>query len=194
MTGAATRSHSMKLSESGFEYDRQAKLPLIPFTMNNTFTDPQLFARGDLAFCRRTDSLCEIAPDAKNCTTVNRTFRISRILVGVCASLLGILLVVSVMTFLGIPSWFGPHVHWLFSSQQYKRAVLSSPRVPNQLAHAEWDGDGWGGAPVGDWMGYVVYDPSDSLPQIGTREPSRKIKGVPCDVVAVRRLERGGIP
>jgi hypothetical protein len=166
-------------------------LPKSSFSMNSASTDPQLFASGDLAFCRRTDSLCEIAPDAKNCTTANRTFRISRILVGVCASLLCSLLVVAVMTFLGIPSGLGPHVYWLFSSQHYKRAVSSSPRVSNQLAHAEWDGDGWGGTPGGDWMGHVVYDPSDSLPQTGTREPSRKIKGVPCDVVAVRRLERG---
>ena len=44
--------------------------------------------------------------------------------------------------------------------------------------------------PVGDWMGYVVYDPSDSLPRITTDDPPRRISGVPCDVVAVRRLEK----
>jgi hypothetical protein len=110
---------------------------------------------------------------------------------GVCASLLGVTLVVAVMTLLGVPSGLRPHVYWLFSSRQYKQAVMRSSTVPNQLAHAEWDGDGWGGVPVGDWMGYVAFDPSDSLPQVGTKQPSRKIKGIPCDVVSVRRLERG---
>jgi hypothetical protein len=122
---------------------------------------------------------------------VRRTSLVIRLLVGVCASLLGIFIVVSAMTFLGIPSGLRPRVYWLFSPRHYKQAVMNSPSPPNQLAHVEWDGDGWGGAPVGDWMGYVVFDPSDSLPQTGTRQPPRKIEGVPCDVVAVRRLERG---
>ena len=34
--------------------------------------------------------------------------------------------------------------------------VLSSPPLDSRLGHAEWDGDGWGGSAVGDWMGYIV--------------------------------------
>ena len=114
--------------------------------------------------------------------------RKTQIWLGVIASLF--LLVVLFMTYSGIPPVVRPHVHWLLWSGQYKRAVLSSPLIEHQLRHTEWDGDGWGGVPVGDWTGYVVYDPSDSLPTSGKDEPSGKINGVPCDVVAVRRLER----
>lgn len=66
--------------------------------------------------------------------------------------------------------------------------MASSP-MKNQLSHAEWDGDGWGGATVGDWTGYVVYDLSDSLPRSGTDQPPRRVDGIPCEVVVVRRLE-----
>jgi hypothetical protein len=107
------------------------------------------------------------------------------------ASLLGVFLLVGAMTLLGIPAGLRPHVYWLISSHRYKRDVMSSPRTPNQLAHVEWDGDGWGGTPGGDWMGYVAFDPSDSLPRIGTEQRPRRLADIPCDVVAVRRLERG---
>lgn len=123
-------------------------------------------------------------------TPVTRTSGKGRVLVVVCASSFGTILIALCMTFLGIPPGLRPHVYWLLGSGQYKRAVLSSPHSPDQLLHTEWSGDGWGGAPVGDWMGYVVYDPSDSLPRTNKNEPSRRINGVPCDVVAVRRLEK----
>lgn len=114
----------------------------------------------------------------------------SQIRRGVLVSLLGAFLVVLLMTVSGIPSGFRPRVYWLLWSGQYKQTVLSSPLTGHQLRHAEWNGDGWGGAPVGDWTGYGVYDPSDSLPTRSTDEVSGKINGVPCDVVTVRRLER----
>jgi len=142
-------------------------------------------------FWRRTDSPCNLASAAGNFTIVRRSFRVSHIVFGVCVSLLGVTLVVAIITFLGIPPGLRPHVYWLFSSRQYKQATVGTPTIPNQLAHAEWQGDGWGGTAVGDWMGYIVFDPSDSLPQAGTKQPPRKIKGIPCDVVSVRRLERG---
>lgn len=100
-----------------------------------------------------------------------------------------ILVIVSLMTLSGIPPIVRPHVYWLLWSRQYKRTVLSSSVADHQLLHAEWDGDGWGGAGVGDWTGYVVYDPRDSLKRKSTNEPRGMIIGVPCEVVAVRRLE-----
>lgn len=116
--------------------------------------------------------------------------RKSKVVVGVFTVLFAAL-ILAVMIFLGFPPGLHTHVYWLFTSAHNKQEVLSSSKIQNQLLHTEWNGDGWGGAPVGDWMGYVVYDPSDSLPQIKTSEPQRKINGIPCDVVSVRRLEKG---
>jgi hypothetical protein len=118
-----------------------------------------------------------------------RTLLFISVFAVVSASLVGIILVFAFMANIGIPTRFGTQVYWLLWSRQYKRAVLSSSRVAGELLHADWNGDGWGGAPVGDWMGYVVYDPSDMLPTMKTGKP-RKIKGIPCDVVSVRHLER----
>jgi hypothetical protein len=123
-------------------------------------------------------------------TAVNRKSGRIRFLLVAFASMLGVSIVVSFLTFIGIPAGLRPHVYWLLWSRQYKRDVLSSPGASAELSHAEWDGDGWGGAPVGDWMGYVVYDPSDALPRTDTNEPPIRIAGIPCDVVAVRRLEK----
>jgi hypothetical protein len=118
-------------------------------------------------------------------STVTRPFKIS---LGVFASLLVILLVVSLMTFSGIPPAVRPHVYWLLWSKGYKRTVMASSSTKHQLLHVAWNGDGWGGI-GGDWMGYIVYDPSDSLPQTGADQPPRKANGVPCEVFAIRRLE-----
>jgi hypothetical protein len=79
----------------------------------------------------------------------------------------------------------------LFGRGRYKRDVMLSSSTSTELHHVEWYGDGWGGAPVGDWMGYVVYDPADSLPQINTVGTPAKIAGIPCEVVSIRRLEKG---
>jgi hypothetical protein len=122
---------------------------------------------------------------------VNLTSPAKRILIAVGAAVLGIVMLFLVMSFLGIPSGVRPQVYWQLSSREYKHAVLSSAKTSDELAHVEWDGDGWGGTPGGDWTAYVVYDPTDSLPLMRSTEPARKIKGVRCDVVAVRRLERG---
>lgn len=57
-----------------------------------------------------------------------------------------------------------PHFLWLVWSDRYKSEVLANPAVANgEFKHMEWDGDGWGSGATGDWMGYVVFDPSDSL-------------------------------
>jgi hypothetical protein len=106
------------------------------------------------------------------------------------ASLSGIATTFSFLTFIDVPQGLRSHVYWLLWSQQYKRDVLSSAGQSTGPLHAEWEGDGWGGAPVGDWEAYVVYDPSDSLPTTNKSQQPRKISGIPCDVVVVRRLEK----
>ena len=99
-------------------------------------------------------------------------------------------LLFSLLVYIGIPHGLHTRVYWLLGSRSCKQAVLSSTRTKTDLMHAEWQGDGWGGAPVGDWMGYVVYDPNDSLPITSTDRPPMRVLGIPCDVVAVRRLEK----
>ncbi len=96
----------------------------------------------------------------------------------------------AMMLFIGIPRELHTRAYWLLGSRGYKRKVLASQRISPDLPHAEWEGDGWGGAPVGDWMGYVVYDPQDALPITSTDRPPIKIVGIPCEEVAVRRLEK----
>src|SRR5580700_8483143 len=84
-----------------------------------------------------------------------------------------------------------PSLRWLLWSRHLKAEVLAQPTQANEeLKHIEWDG--WGGAPVGDWTVYVVYDPTDSLSdaaKIGWSGTYKRYKGVPCEVESVRRLE-----
>lgn len=84
-----------------------------------------------------------------------------------------------------------PSLRWLLWSKRLKAEVLAQPTPTNEdLKHIEWDG--WGGAPVGDWTAYVVYDPTDSLSGVakdGQRGLYKKVKGIPCEVDSVRRLE-----
>ena len=100
----------------------------------------------------------------------------------------GAVLLVALMTVFGIPAGLSPRVYWLLGAREYKRAVLSSSSGLG-LHHVEWRGDGWGGV-GGDWTGYVVYDPTDSLPLRRTDEPAVRVNGIPCDVISVRRLEK----
>lgn len=80
-----------------------------------------------------------------------------------------------------------PHLRWLLLSRHYKARVLQAPPANGQLRHLEWDG--WGGAPVGDWTAYVVFDPNDSLFTAAMNRSSGKFSGIPCGVDAVQRLE-----
>ena len=114
----------------------------------------------------------------------------ARLLLGTFATFLCIVIGVALLTFFDVPQGFRSHVYWILWSREYKRKVFATPNDSTGLQHVEWDGDGWGGASVGDWTGYVVYDQSDSLPIVGTKWAPKKIAGVPCAVVAVRRLER----
>jgi hypothetical protein len=84
-----------------------------------------------------------------------------------------------------------PLLRWGLWSRRLKTQVLAQPPAPSgELKHIEWDG--WGGAPVGDWTAYIVYDPTDSLAIEAKAERWRsykKLKGIPCEVASVRRLE-----
>ena len=84
-----------------------------------------------------------------------------------------------------------PSLRWGLWSRRLKAQVLAQPSAPNEeLKHIEWDG--WGGAPVGDWTAYIVYDPTDSLAVEAQARRSgsyRRLKGIPCEVDSVRRLE-----
>jgi len=84
-----------------------------------------------------------------------------------------------------------PSLRWGLWSQRLKAQVLAQPSASNEeLKHIEWDG--WGGAPVGDWTAYIVYDPTDSLAveaKAGRSGSYKKLKGIPCEIDSVRRLE-----
>jgi len=84
-----------------------------------------------------------------------------------------------------------PSLRWMLWSHRIKAEVLAQPATSHEdFRHVEWDG--WGGAPVGDWTVYVVYDPTDSL-LVATKDQSpgiyKRYKGIPCEVESVRRLE-----
>lgn len=81
-----------------------------------------------------------------------------------------------------------PAVRWAFFSRKLKLQVLSQTGQPSgTFKHVEWDG--WGGAPVGDWTAYVVFDPADSLKTVTSRWHPGVVRGIPCDVLRVERLE-----
>ena len=83
-----------------------------------------------------------------------------------------------------------PHLLWLVWSNRYKSEVLANSAAANgEFKHVEWDGDGWGSGATGDWMGYVVFNPSDSLSAATMTNFPTQYEGMPCKVVLVRRLE-----
>jgi hypothetical protein len=79
------------------------------------------------------------------------------------------------------------NARWFARAHRYKSEVLAHPSVNGQLQHIEWDG--WGGAPVGDWTVYLVFDPTDSLSGAASHRSSGRFGGIPCDVDEVHRLE-----
>jgi hypothetical protein len=80
------------------------------------------------------------------------------------------------------------HGRWLVASSSFKGKVLSQAvSASGELKHMEWDG--WGFAGAGDTTVYLVYDPTDSLALATRREHPGKLKGVPCQVFRVNRLE-----
>ena len=76
---------------------------------------------------------------------------------------------------------------WLVWSHGYKAKVMAQPASPNgELKHIEWDGWGWAGQ---DTTVFLVFDPTDSLSAAAKSRSPGKIKGIPCEVPLVRRLE-----
>lgn len=81
-----------------------------------------------------------------------------------------------------------PAIRWALLSRKLKSQVLRQAAQPSgTFKHIEWDG--WGGAPVGDWTAYVVFDPADSLKTVTSRLHPGVVRGIPCDVLRVQRLE-----
>lgn len=81
-----------------------------------------------------------------------------------------------------------PALRWAFFSRKFKSQVLSQTAQPSgTFKHVEWDG--WGGAPVGDWTAYVVFDPTDSLENVTGRLHPGVVQGIPCEVLRVQKLE-----
>jgi len=82
-----------------------------------------------------------------------------------------------------------PEAVWVKKSRTYKEEVLAVTATGGELKHVEWDGDGWGSGATGDWMSYVVFDPSNSLAATMKSDEPRKVEGIPCAVIKIRRLE-----
>jgi hypothetical protein len=79
------------------------------------------------------------------------------------------------------------HVRWFLLSGSYRPKVFAQP--PNgQLQHAEWDV--WGFPASRDTTVFLVFDPTDSLAGASQALPPVKARGLPCEVVRVRRLDR----
>ena len=77
---------------------------------------------------------------------------------------------------------------WLIQSRKYKAEILAKPTPANgELRHAEWDR--WGFAGSGGTVVYLVFDPNNSLAAAAKSHSPGKYGGIPCEVLAVRRLE-----
>ena len=82
-----------------------------------------------------------------------------------------------------------PSLRWLLWSHRLKAEVLTQPTTANgELKHVEWDG--FGGAPVGDWTIYVVFDPTDSLSVAAKDDRSGSYRGIPCEVELCASLRK----
>ena len=79
------------------------------------------------------------------------------------------------------------HVRWALLFGPYQARVLAQPAPANQgLKHVEWDGWGFAGA---DTTVFLVFDPADALAAETGAQPPVNARGLPCEVVRVRRLE-----
>jgi hypothetical protein len=85
-------------------------------------------------------------------------------------------------------SFVRDHVRWTLLSGGYKAKVLAQPRS-GELQHAKWDHLG-GFAGIGNTAVYLVFDPTDSLAGAADALSPIKARGLPCEVVGVRRLNR----
>jgi hypothetical protein len=76
---------------------------------------------------------------------------------------------------------------WVLSSNRYRATVLAQPAsVGGDLKYTEWDGWRLAGSAT---VSYLVYDPSDSLRLLARAHIPQKLKGVPCGVARIDRLQ-----
>ena len=79
-------------------------------------------------------------------------------------------------------------LRWLLWSSSFKEDLLARPAPANGgLKHIEWEATGFAG--VADNTLYLVFDPTDSLSPAARNHSPGKYKGLPCEVLQVRRLE-----
>jgi len=77
---------------------------------------------------------------------------------------------------------------WTVRKNAYKSEVLAQPSsTDGRLKHMEWDG--WGFVGSADTVVYLVFDPNDSLAAAARIGSPGKFRGIPCEVLRVRRLE-----
>jgi hypothetical protein len=82
------------------------------------------------------------------------------------------------------PFAFRESAKWLLYSREYKQQVLAQPTSANgEFKHLEWESSGFAG--VANNTTYLVFDPTDTL----SSTTNARLKGVPCEPRAVRRLE-----
>jgi hypothetical protein len=78
-------------------------------------------------------------------------------------------------------------VRWVLLSGAYQAGVLAQPAAANpDFRHVEWDGWGFAGS---DTTEFLVFDPTDSLAEEVGAQPPVTARGLPCDVVRIRRLD-----
>jgi hypothetical protein len=109
-----------------------------------------------------------------------------------CISTLSILIVFLVVSWAlsGNSLYVRTQCRWFLWSKGYKTNVLAqSSKANGELRHVELDG--WGFPGAGNTVQYLVFDPSDSLLATASNHPRGELslKGVPCEVYRVRRLQ-----
>ena len=78
---------------------------------------------------------------------------------------------------------------WWTGGGRYKAEVLAQPSSDSgDLKYVVWDESGLL-AGMTTWV-YLVYDPSDHLSAATEKLPAGSVKGIPCKVYSVQRLER----
>jgi hypothetical protein len=78
-------------------------------------------------------------------------------------------------------------IRWIQKGKEYRASVFKQPQPPNgELRHVEWDGWGWAGM---DTNVYLVFDPSNSLAEHSGSHNAGKLRGIPCEVPGIRKLE-----
>lgn len=76
---------------------------------------------------------------------------------------------------------------WGLWSGHYKKEVLVEPTPVNgDLKHIEWAGWGFAGM---DSTVFLVFDPTNSLAEAAQKDQFGKLKGIPCEVDWVRRMD-----